>query len=109
LRKSSPGGSKRKGKAPPPKIILNPSILDNQVLPNIMEFGCTAASQSMELNRQEKTIWRKSKVSITKSQPLINHAAGIVVSGNQEHWYHGISKETPTFLQKIESKQFLKI
>jgi hypothetical protein len=73
-----------------------------------MEFGCTAASQSMELNRQEKTIWRKSMVLITKSQPLINDATGIVFSGNQEHWYDEMSKDTSTFLRQIETRQFSK-
>jgi hypothetical protein len=58
-----------------------------------MEFGCTAASQSMPLGPQEKTIWQKSLVSITKSQPLINRATGIVFSGIQEHWYDGMSKK----------------
>jgi hypothetical protein len=105
-RKSTPGGSQRKGKGPPPKIILNPSLFDYRVLPNIMQFRCTAASQSMDLSHQEKTIWEKSMVSITKIQPLKNHTTEIVFSGNQENWYDGMSKDTPTFLRQIETRQF---
>jgi hypothetical protein len=60
----------------------------------------------MDLGHQEMTIWRKSMVSITKSQPLIYHATGIVFSGNQEHWYNGMSKDTPIFLKQIETRQF---
>jgi hypothetical protein len=53
-QKSTPGGSKRKGKGPPAKIILHPNIADYQILPNIMEMGCTAATQSMDVNHQGK-------------------------------------------------------
>ncbi len=70
-----------------------------------MELGCTAATQSMGVNQQEKTIWRKSMVRATLSQPQISHATGIVFSGNQEYWYDGMSKE-PCLLNLVENKGF---
>ena len=44
-------------------------------------------------------------VRITKSQPLINHATGVIFSGDQEYWYDGLSKE-PSLLNLIENKGF---
>jgi hypothetical protein len=76
----------KKGKGSPPKIVQNPNITDYRTLPNIMELGCTAATQSMGVNQQEKTIWRKSMVRATLSQPQISHATGIIFSDNQEYW-----------------------
>ena len=95
----------KKGKGPPPKIVLNPHITDYRTLPNIMELGCTAATQSMSVEHQEKTIWRKSMVRATLRGPQIDHATGIVFSGNQEYWYDGMSKE-PHLLNLVENKGY---
>jgi hypothetical protein len=43
-----------------------------------------------------------------KNQPLINHATGIVFSGNQEHWYDGMSKKIPPFFKKWNQNNFLR-
>jgi hypothetical protein len=70
-----------------------------------MELGCTAATQSMGVDQQEKTIWRKSMIRATLTGPQIDHATGIVFSGNQEYWYDGMSKE-PCLLNLVENKGF---
>ncbi len=110
IQEPNKGKGKGKGKGLPPKVleVPNTEILDYQNLPNLMELGSTYATQSMRSGYQEKICWRKSLVSVIKQQPQIYHATAIIYSGNQEHWYDGISKDNPTFIEKINPSEFFK-
>jgi hypothetical protein len=77
--------------------IPNPDILDYQVLPSIMEWGALLHPSPCHWVAKKKLSGESPWCQLLKVSLLLITQQEFF-SGNQEHWYHEISKERHDFL-----------